>query len=163
MDQLQDRFFFATARNLPDYILTQPQYDGGLEAQVTFIAEGEPKGAAWVAKQWNPPLRARFQALVAAIAARFDGRIAGFNFDETAIDLGDDTSQFGCDGYFAAELENARFARAAFGAVRWYNTSISGPASGATHAAIFRASSPPRRRTASAWAGPTLFRGNRSR
>jgi hypothetical protein len=112
--QLQDRFFYATSRHLPDYILSQPQYEGGLQAQVTFVAEGEPKGAAWVAKQWNAALRARFQALVAALAARFDGRIAGFNFDETAIDLGDDTSRFDCDGYFAAELENARFARAAF-------------------------------------------------
>jgi hypothetical protein len=113
--QLQDRFFYATSRNLPDYILTQPQYDGGLQAQLTFVAEDARKGVAWVAKQWNPALRARFQALIAALAARFDGRIAGFNFDETAIDLGDDASRFDCDGYFAAELENARFARKAFG------------------------------------------------
>ena len=112
--QLQDRFFWATSRNLPDYILNEPQYDGGLMQQKTFVAEGEPQGVAWVAKQWNPALRARFQALIAALAERFDGRIAGFNFDETAVDVGEDTSQFDCDGYFAAELENARFARAAF-------------------------------------------------
>jgi hypothetical protein len=112
--QLQDRFFYPNSRNLPDYILTEPQYDGGLLKQRTFVAENEPEGVAWVAKQWNPALRARFQALIAALAARFDGRIAGFNFDETAVDLGEDTSQFDCDGYFAAELENARFARAAF-------------------------------------------------
>jgi hypothetical protein len=112
--QIQDRFFYPTSRNLPDYILTEPQYDGGLLKQQTFVAEGAPQGVAWVAKQWNPPLRARFQALIAAVAARFDGRIAGFNFDETAVDLGGDTSNFDCDGYFAAELENARFARAAF-------------------------------------------------
>lgn len=112
--QLQDRFFYPTSRNLPDYILNEPQYDGGLMQQKTFVAEGEPEGVAWVAKQWNPALRVRFQALISALAARFDGRIAGFNFDETSIDLGEDTSHFDCDGYFAAELENARFARAAF-------------------------------------------------
>jgi hypothetical protein len=113
--QLQDRFFLPDARYLPDYILSEPQYEGGLLAQHTMGgAEGAPQGNGWVAKQWNPALRERFQALIAALAEHFDGRIAGVNLEETAIDLGDDKSSFDCDAYFAAELENARFARSAF-------------------------------------------------
>ncbi len=112
--QLQDRFFLPNARNLPDYILTEPQYEGGLERQITFIAEGEPEGAGWVAKQWVPALRQRFQALISALAEQFDGKIAGINLPETAIDIGEGDSQFDCEGYFNGELENARHASAAF-------------------------------------------------
>ena len=112
--QLQDRFFLPTARNLPGYILTEPKYHGGLQREVTFVGVGKPQGEGWAAKQWVPAVRKRYQALIAALAKRFDGRIAGINFDETAIDVGEDTSKFACDGYFAGELENARFARKAF-------------------------------------------------
>lgn len=112
--QVQDRFFLPTARNLPDYILSQPQYDGGLARQADNPGEGRPVAAGWAARQWNPAVRARFQALIAALAERFDGRIHGLNLPETAIDLLEPEEGFSCDAYFAAELENATFARAAF-------------------------------------------------
>ena len=56
--QVQDRFFEREARNLPDYLLTDPQYAGGLAQQADFGGEGKPIGSGWVAKQWNPNLRA---------------------------------------------------------------------------------------------------------
>ena len=61
-------------------------------------------------------MRARFQALLAALARRFDGRIAGLVLTETAatIDPNVPPAGWNCDLYFAAEMENARFARRVF-------------------------------------------------
>lgn len=113
--QVQDRFFLPTARNLPGYVLSQPRYDGGLARQMDNPGEGRPIASGWTAKQWNPAVRGRFQALVAALAERFDGRVFGVNLPETAFDpWEEEQAGFDCDAYFAAELDNARFARAAF-------------------------------------------------
>lgn len=113
--QLQDRFFLPEARHLPDYILSEPQYRGGLARQFDNPGEGRPIGSGWTAMQWNAPLRARYQALIAALAERFDGRIYGLNLPETAFDPMDESEAgFTCDAYFEAELENALFARRAF-------------------------------------------------
>ena len=109
--QVQDRFFEAKARNVPDYILRDPQYDGGLAAQ-----GDRGGGSGWVTKQWKPVLRVRFQALLGALAARFDGRIAGINMPETAADLkpAERPGGFECNAYFEGELDNLAFARKAF-------------------------------------------------
>jgi hypothetical protein len=114
--QIQDRFFTADARNIPLYLQQEPVYHGGLMAQSDNAGEGMPEGLGWVAMQWQPSVRARFQALLAALAASFDGRIAGMNLPETAIDIdvNDAASGFTCEGYFAATLDNIRFARNAF-------------------------------------------------
>jgi hypothetical protein len=114
--QLQDRFFLPTARNVPHYLLEEPQYGGGLAPQADNPGEGEPEGHGWVAIQWNPAVRARFQALLRALAKSFDGRIHGINLPESAADIDrkQDLTGFDCDRYFAAEMENARVAREAF-------------------------------------------------
>jgi hypothetical protein len=69
-----------------------------------------------VAQQWNRPVRQRYQALLAALAARFDGQIYRVNLPETAIDLGKNIRPkgFSCDKYFAGEIENIAFARKVF-------------------------------------------------
>jgi hypothetical protein len=112
--QIQDRFFSPKARNVPDYILTEAKYGGGLVPQVE---EGKSEGYGWTTMQWNEAVRGRYQALLKALAERFDGRVFGVNLPETAIDVvekdGDQTG-FSCDAYFAAELENLGFARQAF-------------------------------------------------
>jgi hypothetical protein len=61
-------------------------------------------------------VRARFQALLSALAQRFDGRIHGINLPETAADIevDNDKTGFNCDRYFAAEVENIRHARQVF-------------------------------------------------
>ncbi len=66
--------------------------------------------------QWNAAVRARFQKLLGVLARRFDGRLYGINLPETAADIDRDADRtgFDCDAYFAAELENAAFARRAF-------------------------------------------------
>ena len=112
--QIQDRFFLPEARLLPRYLLDEPEYEGGLARQYDNPGEGEPVAQGWAAKQWNGALRARFQALLAALAEQFDGRLYGLNLPETAVDLAGTDATFTCDAYFDAELENMAAARAAF-------------------------------------------------
>jgi hypothetical protein len=113
--QVQDRFFSPDARNIPDYLLTDPAYGGGLVAQ-TDNAGATAKGSGWVAMQWNDALRAHFQKLLAALATRYDGRIGGLTLPETAIDIDmkHDETGFSCDAYFAAEMDNLAAARRVF-------------------------------------------------
>lgn len=113
--QIQDRFFEAQARNIPVYLQT-PAYAGGLVAQTDNPGEGKAPAQGWVAMQWNPQVRERYQALLSALAAKFDGKVAGINLPETAIDIDmkDAKSGFSCDKYFSATLDNIQFARRAF-------------------------------------------------
>ncbi|MET3898943.1 hypothetical protein ABIB57_002895 [Devosia sp. UYZn731] len=111
--QVQDRFFSPDARNIPAYLLEDPKYGGGLVEQ---IEDGKTEGYGWTTMQWRPEVRARYQALLTALAARFDGKVYGVNLPETAIDVTEDRPDagFSCDAYFAAELDNLTAARAAF-------------------------------------------------
>lgn len=114
--QIQDRFFEIGDRNVPAYLLEDRLYGGGLVPQVDNPGENKPEGHGWVAQQWNPEVRKRYQELLRALAQRFDGRIAGVNLPETAVgvDIKHDRTGFTCDTYFAAELENIAFAREVF-------------------------------------------------
>lgn len=114
--QIQDRFFEKEARYVPDYLMADVRYGGGLSKQYDNPGEGKPVGSGWVAQQWNPAVRRRYQALLSAIAERFDGRVYGVNLPETAIDLDKEKSpkEFSCDNYFEGEIENLYFARKSF-------------------------------------------------
>jgi hypothetical protein len=114
--EVLDRFFMPTARYLPQYMLDEPDYGGGLARQFDRRPGQPDVPAGWIARQWDPEVRARFQALLTALARRFDGRIAGIVLTETAADVARDAPPegFDCDSYFAAESENALFARRAF-------------------------------------------------
>ncbi|MBL3550341.1 hypothetical protein JML65_22465 [Chryseobacterium sp. KMC2] len=114
--QLQDRFFEPQARYVPDYILNEKVYTGGLVAQYDNPGENKPVGSGWVTQQWNPAVRERYQKLIEALAKKFDGKIQGINLPETAIDIDmkKDKTGFSCDTYFQAELDNLKFARNAF-------------------------------------------------
>jgi len=114
--QIQDRFFDQAARYVPDYLMNEPEYEGGISPQFDNPGEGKPVGSGWVAQQWNPAVRKRFQELLKALAAHFDGQVYGVNLPETAIDLDDKKlpKGFSCDNYFAGEMENLRFARKNF-------------------------------------------------
>lgn len=109
--QIQDRFFTPDAKRIPIYLQQDSAYGGGL------IKQGDASGeTGWVAKQWNPSLRERYQAMLRALANQFDGRIRGINLPETAIDVENrkDHEDFTCDGYFQAELDNMLYARTVF-------------------------------------------------
>jgi len=114
--QIQDRFFSPEARNVPDYLMKEQGYGGGLAPQADNAGEGQPEGMGWVAMQWNPAVRERYQSLLKALAGQFDGRVAGVNLPETAVDIDRkrDKTGFSCDAYFEAEMENMAAARAAF-------------------------------------------------
>lgn len=114
--QVQDRFFMHEHRGVPRYLLEEPRYGGGLAPQTNQDAERNPDGSGWVTMQWNPAVRARFQALLSALAKQFDGRIYGINLPETSFDINPRKAPAGftCDGYFDAEVENIRHARKVF-------------------------------------------------
>ncbi|SBS28890.1 hypothetical protein MSP8886_01349 [Marinomonas spartinae] len=80
--QLQDATFSGTNIAVPDYLLT-PRYDGGAVQERTD--QGKLKG--WAAKRWNPKVRHQFAQLIAALGREFDGKIAGINLQETAVDV----------------------------------------------------------------------------
>lgn len=114
--QVQDRFFAPEHRNVPRYLLEEAEYGGGLVRQIDNPGEGRPQESGWVARQWDPRVRQRFQRLLTAMAERFDGRIYGLNLPETAIgvDVEKPPAGFTCGGYFDAELENVAHARRVF-------------------------------------------------
>ncbi|WOI54083.1 hypothetical protein [Parvularcula sp. LCG005] len=114
--QLQDRFFSSQWRPIPQYILTEPDYAGGLVPQIDNPGEGVPQQQGWVTIQWNPFVRARFQNLIIALADEFDGDIYGINLPESAIDIDQEADEtgFSCDRYYRATLENVRVASTAF-------------------------------------------------
>jgi hypothetical protein len=114
--QLQDRFFEVQHKNVPLYLMQEPIYGGGLVAQVDNAGENQPIGSGWVTQQWNPAVRERYQRLLKALADKFDGRVAGINLPESAIDIdiANDKTGFSCEKYFSAELENIAYARKVF-------------------------------------------------
>jgi hypothetical protein len=94
--QLQEKSFTPRV-NVPDYLLHDPRYGGGVLRQSMASAPerdpGKPLAAdeyGWVAQMWRPAVRARYQALLRHLGQALDGRIAGVNFSESSIDIGTD-------------------------------------------------------------------------
>ncbi|MCD6044926.1 MAG: hypothetical protein K0R48_89 [Gammaproteobacteria bacterium] len=114
--QIQDRFFEPQAKYIPSYLLKDPKYKGGLVPQWDKPGENKPLVMGWVAQQWNPTVRTRYQALLRALAMHFDGKVYGINLPETAIDIDmkHDQSGFTCDRYFDAEIDNITLTRKVF-------------------------------------------------
>lgn len=116
---IHDRTFSLKWKAVPDYLLNDPEYQGGSVFQHSYPGTksdaGKPPNGN-VAMQWNPAVRARYQKLLRALAVRFDGAIYGMDLGETAMsaDLREGEKGFTCDGYFNAEMENIALARAAF-------------------------------------------------
>ena len=104
---LQDVTFSAKRKAVPDYLLTA-EYDGGAVAQ--YNNDGSPGG--WVAKRWNKKVRERFALLMQAMGKAFDGKIAGINLQESAIEVRD--SSFVDTGYVTGLKENMLALKRAF-------------------------------------------------
>ncbi len=114
--QIQDRSFQPDLIYVPDYIRTDNKYHGGVAMQYDFPGEGKPITEGWVARVWDPAVRARFQLLLQKLAQQFDGKIYGLNLPETAVDFDSKKPpvNFTPDNYFNAELGNIAAARKAF-------------------------------------------------
>src|SRR6185437_7561534 len=89
--QLQDTSFYTNAVFIPKYMLEESPYHGGADMQYDINGEDEQhaKPAGWVARRWDPAVRERFEKLLTALGKEFDGKIAGINLPETAVDFGE--------------------------------------------------------------------------
>lgn len=114
--QIQDRTFSIANDPVPKY-LHRPVYNNGSVPQCdgedcdnNFVAGG------WATAQWNSHVRQRFQRLLKALAASFDGDVYGFNLPETAIEVQSNNTATGytCQRYFEGTLDNARYAARVF-------------------------------------------------
>jgi len=117
--QLQDISFVEAHPNVPNYLLEGPEFHGGAAAGYSHPDNDESRTvfSSWVPRRWDPAVQARTIALVKELAAEFDGKIAGLNFDETSIDPGSDAGPwegYTPAGYCEAIRDLMRSARAAF-------------------------------------------------
>jgi len=117
--QLQDVSWVEAHPNVPAYLRENPEFHGGVERGVSRPAgdHGRTRFSTWVPRRWDPAVSARLIALVKAVAAEFDGKIEGLNFDETSID--DGVMEIPWEGYtparyFEATCNLMRATRAAF-------------------------------------------------
>lgn len=116
--QLQDVTFDRDSVNTPQYLLEDPAFGGGVALQYEFYDdESHPVAGGWVARRWDPAVRERLRRLLEALAAEFDGRIAGINLPETAIGFGRgafDPPGYTYDAYFEGIKDIMSAARNAF-------------------------------------------------
>jgi hypothetical protein len=117
--QLQDVSFVEAHPNIPNYLLEEPEFHGGVAAGYFHPDNDESRTVfgSWVPRRWDPAVRARLIALVKELAAEFDGKIAGINFAETSIDFASDTEPwegYTPAGYYEGILDLMQSARAAF-------------------------------------------------
>lgn len=114
--QIQDVSFSETVLT-PDYLRTDSAYHGGIARKYEEGADGRVRFGGWVARRWDPAVRARFTRLLHALAQEFDGRIEGVVLAETSIDFDkpDSTpSGYSAEVYAAGVRDLLTQARAAF-------------------------------------------------
>lgn len=118
--QLQDVSFHGTIINVPRYLLGDARYGGGADRdyQIEGEDEGRAVAAGWVARRWDSAVRERFHKLLRALGKEFDGRIAGINLPETAVEFGESgrlfPRGFTFEGYRDAVLVNMKMLKRAF-------------------------------------------------
>lgn len=89
--QLQDSSFDDKIQNVPEYLIREPQFNGGADRQYQVDEEKDerPLPAGWVARRWEATVQARYHKLLLELGKEFDGRIEGINLPETAVDFGE--------------------------------------------------------------------------
>jgi len=118
--QLQDVSFEGTIVNVPDYLRNDPAFGGGVARQYSFEDDDEtvPIAEGWVARRWDPVVRARFIKLLQVLGQELDGKIEGLNFPETAIGFGESgelhPSGFTSESYYEGTKILMTAAREAF-------------------------------------------------
>lgn len=114
--QLQD-VTFSDKIPVPDYLLTDTVFGGGAARKFEEDDAGQARFDGWVARRWDPAVRARFIKLIEVLAAELDGRIEGLVIPETAIGLNDPQRHppgFSYERYVEALREITTAARRAF-------------------------------------------------
>lgn len=118
--QLQEVSFDTTIINVPDYILTDPQYHGGANLQYEFANDEESifTPAGWVARRWDPAVAERFHKLLRQFGREFDGKIEGINLPETSVTFGEKgnlhSPGFTFEAYKNAIMANMKTLKEAF-------------------------------------------------
>ncbi|KAK4065640.1 hypothetical protein Trihar35433_7760 [Trichoderma harzianum] len=112
--QLQDRSFNASVDPVPKYLKTPFYNNGSAPACDGTACDTNFTITGWVAQQWNPRVRHRYQSLLSALAEEFDGKITGINLPETSISVTEGTNNYTDESYFLGELDNAGYAAHAF-------------------------------------------------
>lgn len=92
--QIQDVTFSSSRILTPDYMSDDPFYGGGSSPQYWSDDDGKLVIGGWVARRWDPAVAGQFRKLLIALAEQFDGRIAGINLPETAIDIVDEEGHY---------------------------------------------------------------------
>lgn len=113
--QVQDVSFSETIVT-PDYLQTDSTYHGGVARKYQAGPDGIARFDGWVARRWDPAVRARFVRLLAALAHEFDGRIEGVVLAETSIGFDDPARVpvgYAPNGYAAGVREMLTGARTA--------------------------------------------------
>lgn len=82
--QLQDVTFSETIP-VPDYVRSDVGFGGGAARRYEGDDESTARVDGWVARRWDPAVRARFIKLLEVLGKEFDGRIEGLVIPETAI------------------------------------------------------------------------------
>jgi hypothetical protein len=89
--QIQDASFDPKRILVPRYLLNDAQYNGGADKQYGIENDDEAHAvpAGWVARRWDSAVQERFHQLLFALGKEFDGKVAGINLPETALDFGE--------------------------------------------------------------------------
>jgi hypothetical protein len=117
--QLQDVSFSEDVL-VPDYLRSDPEFHGGAARKYEYEGNDESKAVfdGWVARRWDPVVRARFAKLLGALGRALDGRIEGLNLAETSIGFGDSGKRhpdgFTYEGYVEGVKQTMTAARSAF-------------------------------------------------
>ncbi|HEX8455242.1 MAG TPA: hypothetical protein VF647_24390 [Longimicrobium sp.] len=118
--QLQDVSFDSSIVNVPRYLMTEPEFNGGATRDYHQPRDDEAQAvpAGWVARRWDPAVQARMHRLFAALGAQLDGRIAGINLPETSVGFGTSgrlwPRGYTPERYRDAVIENMRALKRAF-------------------------------------------------
>ncbi len=118
--QLQDVTFGEKWISVPNYVLRDPQYNGGANKQYRIAANDEDHATVlgWMARRWDSAVQERFHQLLFALGKEFDGRIEGINFAETSVGFGESgrlfPNGFSFEVYRDAIITNMKALKRAF-------------------------------------------------
>lgn len=98
--QLQDVSFSPSRVLVPQYLLNDPAYHGGVARTYRIRGDNDSsvRESGWVARRWDPAVQERFAALLTALGKQFDGEIEGINLPETSLEYGN-TGKYFPQGY----------------------------------------------------------------
>jgi hypothetical protein len=132
--QLQD-VSFSEEIPVPTYLQTDPTFNGG--AARKYESEGDDESSekfdGWVARRWDPAVRARFNKLLGALGAAVDGRIEDLNLAETAIGFGESGKRHPAGFTYPGYVEGTKELMASAWAVRTCSRTAKGSNNTATH------------------------------